>query len=325
MNMQRDRVLVTGATGFIGRHLVRRLVASGEAVTLAVRRRTGDAAGDYATDAVRMVETGPLETSVNLQAAFENVTKVVHIAGLAHVRAAPEKMDQANNVATARLVEAAEQSGLVGVFINMSSIGAVGSRSDEEINDATACRPTTSYGLSKLKAERHLDRLAGQGALAVSLRPPVVIGAEAAGNWRTLQNLAWTGVPLPFAALKSRRSMISVETLAEAVMHLLLDGDVRAPGAYCIADRPSLMLGEVIRLLREGMGMPARLFPVPPQAISLALRAAGLGAKADALFGDLRINPDRFERTFQFAASTGIEESIRESGRRYRALKMAVG
>lgn len=323
MNMQRDRVLVTGATGFIGRHLVRELVAAGLDVTLAVRSRAGGGTGGYAQDAVRVVETGPLETSTGLQTAFEDVTKVVHIAGVAHVSAAPEALEQGNIVATARLVDEALRSGQVRVFVNMSSIHAVRNQSDEAIDDRTAPAPATAYGRSKLEAEKHVDRIAQQGGLAVSLRPPVVIGVEAAGNWRTLQKLAWTGAPLPFAALKSRRSMVSVGTLCEAMMRLLAGGGPHLSGAYCIADRPALPLGEITRLLREGMGLPPRLFSVPPKAIGMALKLAGLSAKADVLFGDLLVNSERFGRAFQFAASTGIEESIRESGRRYRALMPA--
>ncbi|MGB3389412.1 MAG: NAD-dependent dehydratase, partial [Pseudaminobacter sp.] len=179
--------------------------------------------------------------------------------------------------------------------------------------------PTTTYGRSKREAEQHVGRLAESGILALSLRPPLVVGAEAKGNWASLQKLAVSGIPLPFGSVRNARSFISVHSLSEAISHLCSatwSNDLS--GEYCLADPGFLSLPDVITDLRAGMGIGSRLLPCPPVALEWFGIATGRRRQIAGLIGDLKVDPSRFMERFQFAPSLPIREAIRQSGADYR-------
>lgn len=202
---------------------------------------------------IRIVVTGPIETASNLDVALAGVSTVVHLAGLAHVPRSQRSEDRfilANATATERLVAAASDKG-VGTFIHMSSLAVVTpNASPTVVDDSSDEGAVTPYGRSKRIAERHVLELAKTGTLAVSLRPPLVVGADARGNWALLQRLAATGLPLPFAGVGNRRSLIGVETLAQAVAHLSAKRwPTEKSGNYCIADAEPMPLPQIVALL----------------------------------------------------------------------------
>lgn len=323
--MAGDRIFVTGATGFVGRRLVPRLLAGGHALTLAVRE-PARCPPDWRNDPrIAIAETGALEDPAAIGQAVQDALAIIHLAGLATVSAAPgagaeSLFMRANAETTARLAEAAEKAS-IGCFIHMSSVFAVSANALPEIvSDATPPAPDTAYGRSKLAAERHVANLAAAGVFALSLRPPLVVGAEAKGNWAALQKLAASGLPLPFASLRNRRSLIGVDTLAEAVARLVSKrwpGD--ASGVYSVADPEILSMAEVIAELRHGMNTPPRLFPVPGPLLDAIGKAAGRKRQLAALTGDLVVDPSRFLRRFDLSPAEGLRQEIRNSGAAYIA------
>ena len=320
--MSGDNLLITGATGFVGRHLVSHLSSYGHRLTLAVRGADACPAAWHDNPHIRIVATGPIETAVNLDEALAGVTGVIHLAGLAHVRHSPEVADPfvpANAIATEKLTQATARHG-IRMFIHMSSLATATANASSTVVDDTAWNAApTAYGKSKQKAEKHVLALARSGVFAVSLRPPLVVGADARGNWRALQRLAATALPLPFAGASNRRSLIGIDTLVRAVAHLSTGRwSPDKSGNYCIADAETISLREIVSTLRRGMQRPQRLFHFPPAVLQGLARLIGRAQMADGLLGGLQVDAGRFRRTFDFSQHQSLSASILESASGFR-------
>lgn len=314
------RILVTGATGFIGRHVVPALLDGGYDLGLSMR---GDAAclADWRTSS-RVVLHRVDDLAVDdLRPLFAEVDAVVHLAGLASGPSEADALfERANVAATERLARAARSAG-ARTFIHMSSVMAVSpSVAAAIIDDSTVPAPASAYGRSKRRSETVLRRAFSAAGLGVSLRLPLVIGGDAKGNWARLQALAASGVPLPFASIGGLRSLLPVEFLARIIARLCrIEPQAHLSGEYCVAATTPIDLPGMIRQLRAGMGLPPRLFRCPPGLLRVVGAATGFGRQLASLSGPLRVDPSRFLSTFDIAEELEVGEAIRRSGAAYRA------
>ena len=320
------RILVTGATGMVGRHLVRRLLEEGHRPTLALRSPPGPGFDD---PRLRIVITGHLETSARLDDAIEGADRIVHCAGFAHVLKAARGDERspamrANADATARLCEAAACHG-VSAFVHLSSVAAVaGNTASDILSDRTPPQPESEYGRSKLAAEGHVEALVGKGCLAVSLRPPLILGAKARGNLALLCRAAASPLPLPFGGLDARRSLIGLDTLCDAILACLtFAGDAERSGAYLVAERDPLSLRAIVAELRAGMGRRPRLFPIPKPALALVGRMLGRTGQMTALTHPLVLDASNFEAAFGFRPRGSARAALRAIGRETAHERMA--
>ena len=312
------RLLITGSTGMVGGHLVERFLAEGHRLTLAVRS-SGPPVASHPQ--IRTVVTGDFETSGALDDVMRDVDRVVHAAGHAHAlntapEAGPSPAMRANADATARLCQAAARAG-VTTFIHVSSIAAVADNaSPDMLTDETTPHPQSEYGRSKLRADDHVAALARNGCLAVSLRPPLILGAKARGNFATLCRAAAAPWPLPFAMLDAERSVIGLGTLTDAILKCLAvpAGNDRS-GAYLVADREPLSVCDIVTELRAGMGRPPRLIPVPKSVFTLGGAGFGRSAQVNAITKPLVLDPSRFEAMFDFAPRSSARETLQSIGR----------
>lgn len=324
--LERKRIFVTGATGFLGRHVVARLIDHGHALTLAVRdvRRCPAAWRDVQN--ISVLETGELGPETDFGDALSNADAVVHVAGLAHITAngsdAEARFMRANAGATEALVRAVQRSS-VRSFVHVSSLAAViPNVMAESVDDSTDRGPATPYGRSKRIAEQHVSKLIERDIFSISLRPPVIVGADARGNWAALEALAATGLPLPFASINNQRSFVSTDTLGDAISLLLeKDWPLNLSGEYCLADNEPLSLAEITRLLREGMGKPHRLFAFPAPAIGLAGTLTGRRQQIAAMIGDLKVDSSRFYQNFGFRPGVPLRTAISRAGTDYMRLR----
>ena len=310
------RVLVTGSTGMLGSHLVERLLIEGRLLTLAVR-----SPNIAPHPQIRIVVTGDIETSDRLDDAMQGVGAVIHAAGYAHaLKKAPETgrspAMRANADATARLCDAAARAG-VATFIHVSSIAAMADNASTDIlTDDTTPHPGSEYGRSKLQADAHVAALARTGCLAVSLRPPLILGAKARGNFAMLAKAARAPFPLPFASLNARRSVIGLDTLTDAILKCLAaPGDTDRSGAYLVADREPLSVGAIVTELRAGMGKKPALAPVPKWLFALAGVGLRRTTQVNAVTRPLVLDPSRFESVFDFTPRVSARETLRSIGR----------
>jgi UDP-glucose 4-epimerase len=279
-----QRILVTGASGFIGQHVVRVLADRGYSVRAAARHPIV-----FDSPRVEGVAVGDMSRSFAAEFLVRGVDAVVHAAGLSHARTdLPPAAYNAINVDATRQLARAARSARVKRFILMSSIRAqVGVTHPGIVTEATPTEPTDAYGRSKLAAEAVMAKmLEGASTQWTVLRPVLVYGPGVKGNMATLLRIAALPVPLPFGALKARRSLVSIGNLISALQYVL-QTQTAENASFIVSDGQALTMAEVIRALRRGLGRPDMLLPVPEASLASLLRLVGKGSFADRLTGDL--------------------------------------
>ncbi len=302
-------VAITGATGFIGRHLVRELSRRGYLVRVLLRRPI-----DMQLDCASAV-IGDLARPQNLSAALQGVDAVVHSAGVAHgATGVPEADHRILNAEATRNLARAAQRARVGRFVFLSSIRAqTGVVADGPVTEERPAAPTDAYGRSKLEAEQALAELDIDW---VALRPVLVYGHGVKGNLAALAKLARSPLPLPLGGLKARRSLLSADNLVDAVDAVLASAaSLRRP--FIVADTDALTVPEMIAAMRKGLGRNAGLIPVPASLLRLALNVAGHPAWYERLAQPLVADPSALvELGWRPRVSTvhGLEALVKTMG-----------
>lgn len=310
------RILVTGGTGFVGRPIVERLMQQGHQVVSSRRVANGGGREEIAV-------VGAIDGTTDWSAALLGCEAVIHLAAQLPARGVPDHVFiETNDLGTARLAEQAAAAGVM-LFIYVSSIGAVAGHSAQgPITDDVLTIGPTIYGRSKLNAEAHVADFAAGGRCGISLRPPILYGSGAKGNWQLMLRLAASGLPLPFAAVDNRRHMMAADNLVEAVCHLIVKNPPAAlSGAYAVADREAVSLAQVLRVLRQEMGSSPRLFPMPVRVLRAVFRLIGRKAVSGSLLENLEIDSQRFCTTFDWQPVLSAEAAMRKSAQDFKSLK----
>jgi nucleoside-diphosphate-sugar epimerase len=301
-------VALTGATGFIGQHLVRGLSARGYRLRVLLRRPT------MMPEGCASVLIGDLAKPYNMSEALSGVDAVIHSAGIPHAMSGLPEDDYRllNTEATIRFAQAAERAR-VKRFVFLSSIRAqAGTTAASVLTEERTPEPTDAYGRSKLAAEQGL---AETGLDWAALRLALVYGPGAQGNVARLIKLARSPYPLPLAGLKARHSLLGLDNLVDAVDRVLSAPEpLRRP--FIAADPEPLTIGEIIAALRQGLGRRAGLFYVPRPMLKAALRASGRSAGAEPLFGSLVADPSalaRLDWTPSVATQQGLASLAQQS------------
>ncbi len=320
------KVLVTGASGFIGRHLLPSLEADGHELRLALRGRQSEPRlPESSTRAYEIVYVGEIGPETNWDQALEDVEAVVHLAARAHilgVGAEDEGAFWATNVeGTARLAERAAAAG-VRRFLLMSSVGAVATMSESVIGADTPSTPDTAYGRSKLAAEQALKAAATDGMSWTILRPTLVYGHDCPGNMQRLVALVQRGLPLPFAAVRNRRSFVFVDNLVEAVVSALKH-PAAANATFLVSDGQDVSTPELVQKIAEYSHVRARLVPIPESllfAVGNALKflseRKGLSLPIDGgaihrMCGSLFVDNGPIQRALDWKPSYELDEGLR--------------
>lgn len=281
------RVLVTGASGFVGSALAADLADRGHAVLAAARGPLPTRlAGRVTPAALPDLASGQVLDEAFAQ-LLDGIDAVVHAAGLAHQAAGTDEaaMQAVNADAAARLARAACRQG-IGRFVLISSIRAVsGPSAAETLAETAEASPTDAYGRSKRAAEQAVQ--AAQPAATV-LRPPIIHGAGAKGNMARLARFARLPMPLPFGGLAGRRSIVSDANLASAVA-FILDHPETQGRVFHLGDGEPLTLPEMAASMRQAMGRAPGIVALP-FALAQRMIARLAPGMADQVLGDLVVD-----------------------------------
>lgn len=309
-----SRVLLTGASGFIGRFVKTALESAGHQVLAATRTPV---ATHGLGETYLIPDLGP-ETP--WRDALNGVDRVIHLAARVHVmkEGASDSLAEFRRVnvdGTRRLAEEAAAAG-VGRLIFFSTIKVNGEATQGvPFSGTDSPRPGDAYAQSKWEAEQALFEVSGRTALeAVVLRPPLVYGAGAKGHFLTLLKVCRAAPPLPFGAIANSRSLIYAGNLADAAIRCLEHANAQGK-VYLVSDGDDVSSPELIRRVAAALGRPARLFGVPGPLLRLAGACTGNGAGISRLLDSATLDdgPIREELgwTPPFTMVQGLNETAR--------------
>ncbi|MEM7324409.1 MAG: NAD-dependent epimerase/dehydratase family protein [Actinomycetota bacterium] len=300
-------VLVTGATGFVGRPLIKHLADAGDEVVAV--SRTGERI-DGATRSLAHTDiVSPLPAEV-----LAGVDAVVHLAGIAHRgRAAdPSEYDRVNNLGTVAVAEAAIEAGVATfVFLSTSKVHGAVSRSPFRAGDPFD--PPDAYSAAKAAAETTLQGMTDRMRV-VSLRPPVIYGPNPKANVRLLASLAGRGLPLPAGDRTARRSMVHIDNLCSAVLRVIEKTDGPS-GGYVLADGPAITTPDLYRRLCKSFGTTARFVPLNGPMLRIADRVIAplLGRQPfEPLYSNFEVDGSAFTQDYGWTPAGDFDTAIED-------------
>jgi nucleoside-diphosphate-sugar epimerase len=304
-----ERVLVTGATGFVGQVLCQALAQAGYVVRAGLR--TPRNVPDYIRETSVV---GDLNGSTDWSAALEGVDFVIHAAARAHVlNDSPDNAHQyfATNAEGTQQLALLAARAKVRRFVYLSSVKVNGEETvDHPFTADDVPRPQDPYGRSKLLGEQHLAEVAAAtGLQALSVRSPLVYGPGVRANFLRLMSWVDKERPLPLGSVANRRSLVSVWNLCDLLMHGLRHP--RAPGrTWMVSDGFDLSTPDLIRALAAAMGRKARLMPVPVQLLKLAGTLVGRQAEVARLCSSLVVDSSPLRAELNWQPPLSFEQGI---------------
>lgn len=301
------KILVTGSGGFIGRRLAERLDDEKHDLVLAVRKKSSRE-NEFVVD--------DLSTFSDWDQVLPGIDVVVHLAGRAHIlddRADKplEAFRKINTAATISLANSAAEAG-VKRFIFISSIGVNGNSTRATPFSAhdVPC-PHSPYAQSKYEAELALKEIAAAtGLQTVIIRPPLVHGPGAPGNFDKMIRWLERGIPLPFGAINhNRRSLVGLDNLVDLII-TCLDHPRAANETFLASDGEDISTTDLLRRLSRQLGLRPRLIPVPSALLGMIAHGVGKKDLAQRLLESLQVNIQHTRTTLDWEPPLSIDEGF---------------
>ena len=307
-------VLVTGASGFLGQALSRRLRAHGYLVT-ALSRHTP------AVSEEPWLQVQSYEESAHLLAGQDCV---VHLAARVHIMndAVQDPLDEfrvANVDLTLRL---AQQAAHVGVrrFVFISSVKVNGEEaaSEQPFLADDEPEPQDPYGISKMEAEQALRSLAVQtGMEVVIIRPPLIYGPGVRANFEALIRVIARGVPLPLGAIQNQRSLVALDNLVDLIS-ICVNHPLAANQTFMVSDGEDMSTPDLIRRIAKAMDRPVRLFSVPLWLLRMGANIMGKASALQRLCGNLQVDISKTKNTLGWTPPVSVDEGLRRAVAQWR-------
>ena len=303
-------VLVTGATGFVGRALLTRMLAEGSYAVRAVVRRESATLSPAAQRVVADLGGRP-----DWSTALLNVHAVVHLAARVHVMRdrAPDPLSEYRRVNVTGTLYLARQAAVAGVkrFVYLSSVKVNGETGRYVEDDPAA--PQDPYSVSKHEAEEGLRRVTAEtGMESVVIRSPLVYGPGVGANFGALMRWVDRGLPLPLGAIRNRRSLVAVDNLVDFLL-VCLNHPAAANEIFFVSDGEDLPTPALVRRMATAMGRPSRLIPVPPGLLMAAAAIAGRLDIARRLTGTLQVDTTKARRLLGWTPPVAVDDALRRA------------
>jgi UDP-glucose 4-epimerase len=285
MKLGRPIVLLTGASGFVGGHIAPILQDNGWIVRRAVRRPSENA------DDILIPS---IDAATDWREALTDCEAVVHLAARAHRPNDNPAVDLYHSVNTDGTLQLARCAGQAGIsqFVYVSSILVNGGATDGRVpfREDDPPQPRGVYGQSKADAESGLQAIAHARDMRITvIRPPLVYGSGARGNFRLLVRTVQLGIPLPFASIRNRRAFLAVDNLASFIVDRLSRAEARFD-IFLVADKEQVSTPELIGRIAGAAGTTAHLIPLPTFVLSALLRVGRHAEAYDSVVGSMELD-----------------------------------
>jgi nucleoside-diphosphate-sugar epimerase len=308
------QALITGAQGFVGSVLCKHLATSGWQIRCAVRHRrvTAD------------IEVGEIGPQTDWRKAVEGIDCVVHLAARTHILSkdtrnallAYRRINVSGTVALARIAA----SHGVRRLVFLSSIKVNGERTpDRPFTEDRAPQPEDAYGISKYEAEHALAEISAEtGIEVVILRPPLVYGPGVKANFLRLMHLAAREMPLPFAAIENRRSLIYLGNLVDAIS-VCMEHPAASGNTYLVSDRETVGTAELVREIATALRVEPKLYRVPVPLLDLGAALFGRRAEWNRLSTSLQVDASKIRAELGWRPPFTMAQGLSETAQWYHS------
>jgi nucleoside-diphosphate-sugar epimerase len=313
------RILITGASGFVGRAASEYLSAMGYMVRGALRSPSacpGPRLGVSAHGNIEVVVVGNIGPETNWLGALRGVDVILHTAARVHVmhETAADPLSEFRQVNVLGTLRLARQAALAGVrrFVFLSSIKVNGESTllghPYTADDLPA--PLDPYGISKHEAEQGLLQIAREtGIEIVVIRPVLIYGVGVKGNFHSMMRWLHKGTPLPLGAIDNRRSLLALDNLVNLI-ETCLRHSAAANQTFLASDGEDLSVTQLLQRLGYALGTPARLLPVPPVLLKTAAALLGRREVAQRLCGSLQVNIEKARVLLGWSPPITVEKGL---------------
>ncbi len=317
----KHRLLLTGATGFVGNAIQQRIVADANYdLTIAVRNINEQ------SDAVRIVKVDDLTTSTDWSDALKSVDVVVHTAARVHVMddksANPlTEFRKINVEGTLNLARQAVDAGVKRfIFISSIKVNGEGTELGRPYTASSKPNPTDPYGLSKYEAELGLKEIASNSAMSyVIIRPTLVYGENVKGNFQSLMKWTYKGVPLPVGGIKHNlRSLVSVDNLVDFIITCIEHKDAKNE-VFLVSDDDDISTADLLEEISKGLGVKNKAINIPPKLINTVVSVIGKSGVGQRLSGSLQVDISKAKTLLGWEPKYSTSESIQKTAKYYKS------
>jgi nucleoside-diphosphate-sugar epimerase len=319
--MNLSTILVTGASGFVGHVVCECVLNLGMKVRGSCRSTSSQS---RVPEGVEKIHIPSVDGATNWSSALVGVNVIVHTAARVHVLrdSAADPLTEFRRVNVAGTLTLARQAVDAGVrrFIFVSSIGVNGAETFEvPFTAEDKAAPHLPYAISKYEAELGLRQLAQETGLeVVIIRPPLVFGPAAPGNFNKLLVSVYRGIPLPLGAIHNRRSLVALNNLVDLIV-TCLNHPAAANQTFLVSDGEDLSTTELLRRTAAALGRPARLIPVPVLVLRAVARLLGRANFAQQLCGSLQVDISKTRNLLGWTPPVSVDDTLKQTARHFLA------
>ncbi|NRP58439.1 SDR family oxidoreductase [Marinobacterium sp. xm-d-564] len=303
------KVLLTGASGFLGSHIAKALASKPDIAVVASLR------GAVSVPNVQIVRVADVSAMTDWSDALYGTHLVIHTAARAHVIKdnGVDPLAEYRRVNVDGTLNLARQAAEAGVsrFLFVSSIGVNGNINSTPFTEDDEPNPCGLYAQSKWEAEQGLWEVQRQtGIEVVIIRPPLVYGPNAPGNFGSLVKRVAQGVPLPLGAIYNSRSLVAVDNLVDLIINCI-DHPAAANQVFLAGDGQDLSTTELLQGVAKAMDKPSRLFRVPSSWLIFGATFFGKRIVAQKLLGSLQVDISKARNLLGWKPPISVEEGLR--------------
>ncbi len=312
-------ILLTGATGFVGLALTQALLQRGYLPKATVRNISTNL-----PTTVQQIYLGDLLPTTNWKTSCTDIDTIIHLAARAHILKEQisnplAAFQETNTAATLNLAQQAAETG-VRRFIFISSIGVNGNQTfNTPFTAEDNPSPKEPYAISKYEAEIGLREIASQtGMEIVIIRPPLVYGPNAPGNFARFIKAAASSLPLPLGSIHNQRSFVAIENLVDLIT-LCIDHPAATNQTFLVSDGEDLSTTYLLRRLGSALNKPARLLPVPQVMLTTALHLLGKETIAQRLCRNLQVDISKTCDLLGWQPIISVDEALQKTAHAWLA------